>query len=654
MNNAVFPIIEEKENRLVAIDGNRSSFYKASSPDLEQLDDVARDNFFNALASWMNTLVEKSYYKLYYLNGSSYLDTDNNDILNSNILRFSPRKNPLSTFFGYTEIISDVGIYDDYLVYNGEYRRIISVIDFPEYEIDENFLPLGVDFLLSFKKYTKEQSVQKLENIRTGHLTSFTKVKKDIKGESSYEQAEDLLADIIHGRESLFEIELFFILKAYSLDDLNIQTKNLYSNLKTKGLKPFIEGQSCKKRKSGLSSIFAELIPGVKPKLKLRTHLTRTSHLQFLFPLKNSFLMEKGVVFFDRQGSEIYFNPFDKNLKNRNMLVTGTTGAGKSVLVNKIINHYMGSHYPTVILDMGGSFKRLTMYHDGVVLEKGFNPFQFKNPIYLREFILSMTDKDDFKKLDRGKLLSEIKKALLVASTFKELLNFLEKEFKGISLYFEDIKDYLNDEEIDINTILYVDVKNYPKTIVTPLIIFLLEYFKNIPAKEKILVFDECWSYLKDHSDYIEECFRTFRKSGAFPIAIAQSLSDFKAIGNNIATSITNLCHFKIFFPQEITLDEDLNSFDVRNIKNLRFLKEVFSECYLKSFDNSYRKTMGIYLTPLEYELFQTEAGEETGLFNFVDKFGKYFKSTANAIESFVRLKKGGNLNEFNFINNSN
>ena len=100
----------------------------------------------------------------------------------------------------------------------------------------------------------------------------------------------------------------------------------------------------------------------------------------------------------------------------------------------------------------------------------------------------------DFK-VRRARLLKEIKSALETVNSFDGLIESLNKTFDGIKDYFEETKDYFSSEEIEKKRILYVDVENYPKSIVTPLIIFLLEYFKNISESQKILVFDECWSF---------------------------------------------------------------------------------------------------------------------------------------------------------------
>ena len=547
MKEPIFPIVQVDGNKIISTEGVQSCFYKINPSDLEQFDPRERANFWEHISNWMNHLDGKEWFKLYFQNGNAYINSSVSDLSVPSGLSILPVKRPLKTFFGHDEIISDVCFYDNYLTYNGDYVRILSVVEFPDSDVDEGFLPHGVDYVLNFRRIEKEKSIQKIENIRQNHLSSFSKQKRDISGEGTYAQAEDLLENFIFDRESLFEMELYFIVKASSSDELNIKTKQLSTYLLGKGLKTFVEGQDPLKGKSGLGVIFSDLIPGVRPKFNLRNHLDKTSHLMFLLPFSKSRLMKNGVVFHDIQDEEIFFNPFDSDLKNKNMLVTGTSGAGKSVFVNKLVHHLIEDH-PTVILDKGGSFKRLSLYHGGEVLSDGFNPFQFKDPFYLREIILSVVDKKKFGKLERGQLLKSIKEGLEKSQSFHDLLNFLERDFPCISSYFEDIKEFLTDSMLDFKPILYVDVENYPKSIISPLIIFLLEYFKNLPVKEKILVFDECWSFLKGHSAYIDECFRTFRKSGGFPIAISQSIKDFENIGSDLFQSITNNSFLKYIF----------------------------------------------------------------------------------------------------------
>jgi len=648
MSKSTFPIIEVKENKITSIDGNVGHFFELLPPDIEQLGPIEREGLFESVSNGVGNLELGAYFKFYRLGNSSYLETNSKNLPSFSDVEFSPQNDPLKIFFGASELFSDIGIYDDYLSYNGQYLRIFSALEFSDEPAHEHLLPVDVDYVLAVKRKPKDKSVSRLERIRTGHLSSFLKSKRDIVSEGSYSQAEDLLQDLVHGHEAMFDMELFFIIRGDSLKELNTHSEAFASEMLSNGIKVFGEGQSLRKFKTGLAALFNELIPGVRPKLGHRTLPNKSSHLRYLLPLRKSFLMSEGIELHDTNENPIYFNPFTDEIKNRNMLVTGISGGGKSVFVNKVVHHLI-NHHPTVILDKGGSFRKLTQYHGGGVLDSGFNPFQFKDPMYLREIILSVVDQDKFGKLEKGKLLKAIKKALPQSQSFFELIQNLEAEFPDINLYFEDFKEFITDEEIGFQNILYVDVEQFPKSVIAPIIIYILEYFKNIPEKEKILVFDECWSFLTDHSQYIDECFRTFRKTGAFPIAISQSLKDFENVSHSLAHSITNNSYFKVFFPQEISEAHDITSLDIENISGLEFKKGIFSECYLKSIDNRYRKTIRNYLTPLELELFHTEAGKDKKLNDFLARFESYFDSKDQAYEAYVRLRHEDHTNDFYF-----
>ncbi len=650
MNKSTFPIIEVKDNKLISIDGNASSFYKMNNPDLEQMTYGEKESFYDSVSSGLNYLETDKYFKFYKIGDESFLDTNSQVLPDLSSVEFQNQNSPLETFFGESLMYSDIGIHDDYVSYCGNYIRLFSVLEFSDSEAYPFFLPSDIDYVITVKRKVKDKSVSKLDRIRSGHLSSFLKPKRDITSEGAYGQAEELLADIIHGREELFDIEMFFMLKTTSLEELNRLSQAFTIQMNAIGIKTFSEGQSLVRAKSGLASILNELIPGVKPSSGLRVIPNKTSHLRYLLPLHESKLMDKGIRFHDANSSEVFFNPFSNDIKNRNMLVTGLSGGGKSVFVNKLVHHLIGDH-PTVILDKGGSFKKVTKYHGGSYLKSGFNPFQFKDPIYLREIILSIVDEDSFNKLERGRLLKVIKDNVDQCQSFNDLVTILKDHFKDIDLYFEEFKDYFTDDEMNFQSILYVDIEDYPKGIVTPLIIFILEYFKRIPVNEKILVFDECWSFLKDHTSFIDECFRAFRKTGAFPIAISQSLRDFSHLNSELASSITNNSYFKIFFPQELEVANDIASFDIANINTLEFKKGVFSECYLKTSDNRYRKTIRNYLSPIELQLFHTEAGTDLKFNQFLNQFKDYFESHQEAVNAYVRLIHDEVNNSFYFSN---
>jgi hypothetical protein len=637
MSKYKFPIAESFNNELISMEGDRSFFYEVTGIDLEQCDDTELSIVYNQLERSLNNLSDNDWIKFYKLGSRIFINSSTNN-LNLGLPSIDCR-DALSIFFDRSDIYSDLGIYDDYLLFNGNYQRILSIKSFSNEEITENFLLSGFDYCLMFKKKKNSKALKELDRIRSSHSVSQIKDKRDFEGEGAYSQAEELIYSLTNRDESLFSMELYFLVNESSLDNLNKASFSLIEDLQTKGMDSFIEGHSLKILKSGLFEIYREIIPGVKPSFKYRSIPNKTGHLKYLLPIHKSKLMDEGISFYDVESKEIFFNPFSNEFKNRNMLVTGSSGGGKSVLVNKIVHSLLPDH-PVVILDKGGSFKKLCLYHGGYNLESGINPMNFKCPYYLREFILSVVDIDKFKLLEKGLLLTEIKRILEENKviTFNNLIDQLELSFSGLSLYFEDIKEFISDEHRERVNFLYVDIENFPKNQVAPLIIYVLEYFKQIEKGEKVLVFDECWNFLKDHGHYIDECFRTLRKSGAFPIAISQGLDDFASLGADLSSSLINNSHFKVFFPQEYIEDKDISGFDNERISSLEYRKGEYSECYLKTQDNKIKKILRIFLSSLELELFHTESGRSENLFKFYDDNKDYFLTNRETIDAFVRL----------------
>ncbi|MBT4789943.1 MAG: hypothetical protein HON90_00100 [Halobacteriovoraceae bacterium] len=642
MNANMFPIVSVDENELTCSRGNRSSFFKIYTIDLDQMDNREQTSMYQTLDRCLNNLEDDKFYKFYHIGCENYLNTNSN--IENLSFEVDACESPLQTFFGDNDIYSDFAIYDDYLTYNGSYKRVISVKGFDESLVDYCSALSGVDHVLSFRKISNDKAFKKLELIRSAHQGSLTKSKRDFQSEGAYEQAEELIHNLTHGLESIFDFELYFLPKENSLKELNEVTKKLMLSLTQLGITPFIEGHSLKGLKSGLGEIFKELIPGVAPSFKNRSLPNKTTHLKYLIPLDQSYLMDSGISFYDQGFFEIFLDIFDRKFKNRNILVTGSTGGGKSVLVNKIVHTLLPEH-PAVILDKGGSFQKLCLYHDGYNLEGKINPLDFKCPYYLREFILSVVDKADFNKLRSAQLLKEIKDFLLSyqGNSFFDLLEYLEDSFLNISLYFEDIKDFLTSDVSLKKDLLYVNIENFPKTQVASLIIYVLEYYKNIKVAQKVLVFDEAWSFLAGHEEYIDEKFREIRKSGALAIAIAQGFKDFSNLNGQLYTSLTNNSYFKFFFSQDHIDDHDVSDFDNQKIKELEYEKGSYSDCYFKTQDAKLKKILRIFLAPLEYELFHTEEDQNELFYKFYSDNRGYFLSNAKTIDSFVRLHHEGN-----------
>ena len=273
-----------------------------------------------------------------------------------------------------------------------------------------------------------------------------------------------------------------------------------------------------------------------------------------------------------------------------------------------------------VVLDLGNSFKKTAQYYGGESLSLSFNPLQFKSPHYLKELIISVIPANELSAKMEGKIFSLIQDNFESVATFKDLIKKISAEIPDFELYFSELWDYFDCIERDLSKFTYVDTSLYPDKIKAPLIIFLIEAFKNLEGK-RIFVFDEVWDFLSNNAEYIAECFRTFRKSGASAIAISQGLDDFSA--TEMGKVIAKLSTTKILFQQSAEESSELDSFDIEKIKMLSTKRKVYSEFYIKT--ELHRKTARFYPEPLEYELF-TSYHKDRELFDrFHDHYAEFF-----------------------------
>ncbi|MGZ3857668.1 MAG: VirB4 family type IV secretion system protein, partial [Bacteriovorax sp.] len=435
---------------------------------------------------------------------------------------------------------------------------------------------------------------------------------RNIESEASFVEAEKITEAMMEGVENLFEVEAWFILKADTKEDLNYRTKELIGFLKQAEFTPYIEAE-------GLYELFPSILVGVEPKFK-RSHQTPSSFLVNMLPLRHDEIHEDGISFLSNRGNPLYFNLFDESALNFNVLISGQSGAGKSMIAQKILVEELTNDASVVVLDLGNSFKKTAQYYGGESLSLSFNPLQFKSPHYLKELIISVIPANELRAKMEGLIFSLIKEHFDSVSTFKDLIQKISAQIPEFELYFSELWEYFDNVDRDLSKFTYVDTSLYPDKIKAPLIIFLIEAFKNLEGK-RIFVFDEVWSFLSNNAEYIAECFRTFRKSGASAIAISQGLDDFSAteMGKVIAKLSTN----KILFQQSVEESRELDSFDIEKIKMLSTKRKVYSEFYIKT--EHHRKTARFYPIPLEYELFTSYHKDRESFDRFYSHYAEFF-----------------------------
>ena len=613
------PIFSVNGNQLTSLRGEVSSFFQILPPDLEGMDDDNKTRIFNVLESdLVNT---DSTFKLYWIDGKLFLNTFGEIGLTHG--KVYPKEKPISTFTGREEVHAT--FYDNYLTCGNDFLRVLSVVDFPlNLEKLETFS--WPNFVINFKKIDKIEAKSKINMKRKLHFSALFKGMRDLDSENAFHQAEELFDAVTSDEMGLFRVELFFLLKAPSKNELDKITDKLLYDFRGKGGKLHVEA-------SGLSHFYLGLVPGVRASFKRALNVP-SDYLSYLIPYHRDFVMDEGFELISRRGLPVYFDLFCNEAMNYNVLITGSSGQGKSMMANKLLWEELRRGTKAMVLDLGNSFAKNAKFHNGAILSQKFNPYQFKNPRYLKEFILATMD-EKLPKREEGRLFEKIK-AISEDSTipsFKEFLNELEKSFIGIRYYFNEIEDFFTDENSSLNDFTYCDFSLYPEAMKAPLIIYLIEYFKHLEG-EKIFIFDECWHLLLKNADYIAECFRTFRKNKASAVAISQNLDDFSE--SQLGRVIIQNTYFKFLFRQSLTTSEFIDAHAKLLLDSVQSIKGAYSEFLFLM--ETINKPIRFYPTPLEYQVMTSDREDNKQFEEYLSNGGKFIPFE-EAIKNFTQIK---------------
>lgn len=296
----------------------------------------------------------------------------------------------------------------------------------------------------------------------------------------------------------------------------------------------------------------------------------------------------KGVRFCDRLDSspvyvDLYDGPRDAGItSNMGTLVCGTSGGGKSMTVNHLLNtlYSQGAHCVTV--DIGGSYKGLCALLGGY-----YFTYEEESPIRFNPFYLGPGQTLDTEK-------KESLKALLVSLWKGENETFNRAEYVALSnalqgYYeytgqnpevfhcFDSFYDYLESQytavlrthkvresDFDMNNFLYVlrpyykggefdyllngrenlDLLDQPFIVVEldnikdhPILfgvvtLILMELFiskmRRLAGVRKVLTIDEAWKAIAKSgmAEFLRYAFKTIRKFNGIPIVVTQELDD--------------------------------------------------------------------------------------------------------------------------------
>lgn len=466
----------------------------------------------------------------------------------------------------------------------------------------------------------------------------------DLESAAKLSDIESLLKKRVSGDTKIFSVALNVLLRSSDEALLDTQVEQVLQ-----GFRELSGSEGMLESLAATSMFFKFSLPNAKATERARK--MNTEVLANFLPIYGDWIGHETprVLIKTRSGGLLGFDPFSPTLTNFNQVVSGGSGAGKSYLTNLLIAQLMKEDPKVFIVDIGGSYKKVTDNLVGQYVPIGQDSTISLNPFDLSErsieavdqkikFMTSLVEimtKEDgaggIGKLERSEIEHAIKECLSEQNDPRlshlrgKLLENSEPSvakmgkilgpWVGDSPYgkFVDRASNLN----IANKIVCFDLKGMEAQpdlqavclfLITDLIWREVQRDRTTP---KFVVFDECWSLLENDagSRFLGEVFRTFRKYRASAIAISQTMDDFA--NSKVASAILPNASVKWLLKQTggnvPNLQKILrfNEREIRLVESVTSKKGFFSEAFLVAGDD--KQVVVIESSPLEYWLATTD-----------------------------------------------
>ena len=622
------PLYEIVNGEIISTKGEKSYLYKLVVPDQDQLQGAQVQDFYNQIAAKMRNLSIKDWLKFYKIGRKVYLNT-NITSLDYFDLKGELVENPIEEIYGPLFDINDINFYEGYLTLGNEFWRIIHVDSLATSLNETYFDQFGEDYLVTVKKVADEASKKLLARNRRSQSLALEGEHRNHQGEAAYDSADELLEAICVGGDSLFKIGAWFFVKGEHYDDVNKRAIELYRALKNLGAKCYLE-------EIGLDYYFAKAIVGVPPTAKKNFQLN-SLNASLLLPLSSSHLHEDGLLLYDYNWNEIYYDFLLESYSNLNTVITGQSGEGKSFFLGNLAHYLYNNRGVNLgIFDLGGSIKRVALYNGGVNLSHKFNPFQFRDDKYLLNFFIAAIG-ENLSRMERGKIHNSIKTNLEKdVDNFRDFVELVNIDCPDIKFYFSELWEYFCDDYIDPPKIFYVDVKGLPEVIIAPYFVFAKELSE---SRDGIIIdiFDECWNFIEKCPDILTAKVRTGRKELRANIFVIQEMDSFSTQYKDVSSAILGNTYTKIYFNQPSLEHPMFTDFDISTIKNdVKSKKGDYSCLYICN--PEYRKVCYFRATPFIYQLCHSEKKERLVQESYIEEKHK-FLTYKESFERWMEFK---------------
>jgi len=404
-----------------------------------------------------------------------------------------------------------------------------------------------------------------------------------------------------------------------------------------------------------------------------RDHIMPVDSIAVTLPIQGDFsgLGKPVMLFAGRKGNLFGLDIFNKGVNNHNAMVCASSGAGKSFFINYLVYNYFAMNSKIRIIDIGGSYKKMTKLFGARYLDFSedsqvcLNPFtNIIDPEYDIPVIAPIVAQMVF---STGKTIpSETEMTLIkgavrwawqqegndagIDTVYEYLANFERYSSEGgeikeaasrLAFNLADFRsngafgrffngksslDISNDEFVVLELEHLKSRKELFRVVTLQVINAVTQdLYLSDKSDQRLIVFDEAWQFLGESStlkEVIEEGYRRARKYGGSFTIITQSVLDMKLFGG-VGDVIRNNSAFKFFLESsdfEKALDEkllDYDDFTMRILKSTKSNKPKYSEIFM---DTPFGAGVGrLAVDPFSYYVFTSDASEIAEIEAMVD-----------------------------------
>jgi len=469
-----------------------------------------------------------------------------------------------------------------YFQINNKANRIITATGYPR-QVEPGFLDRIIttegdfDISIHIEPFDIETTMVKLnKELQKQRADLYAEQNKDMINPSldiQYNDTLKTLEQLQKGTQKLFNISLYINCKANYLDQLEIISKRVESELNSSMIIP---KKPLFKMAQGIKSV----MPICYNALNEKRNIT-TEGLSAFFPFTSQFLeIDNTGIWMGQNKNNIPVIKDIFKLTNPNGCILASSGAGKSYTAKLMIARHLLNGTKVIVVDPQSEYVELSKRFKGqlVTLSRSsktiINPLDLMGHDYAEKrlalidlFSIMLGGTSEIQKavLDRaltrtyekkgityddetwdktppiiGDLLNELelmsKKATVIEKeTYRSLINRL-------SMYADGVFSFLNRQtKINFNnTFVCFNIGDMPKQ-VKPVIMFLIldyVYMKMKKDKQrKLLVIDEAWSLLRNQEEdsYIFEIVKTSRKFNLGLLLITQDVDDLLKSDSGLA-----------------------------------------------------------------------------------------------------------------------